>query len=240
MVKQYYWILDSKHNVITKNEDGHRVNMPSLLMGNQVYTHLNYNNSDNRRSNLVSVRGYKNDGKTILNGYIAIYMPEHHRAFDNGCVYEHILVAENMLNRKLKAEECVHHKDHNKQNNKKDNLMVFVDNKHHIYFHKNPTTELKMLDDGAYICIIVDKNICPICGINKKESRASQCATCYKKQQVNDIPQKELLIHSLKINESFEGTGREFGVSGNTVKKWCKRYSIPEYIKPLKKFLKEN
>ena len=106
------------------------MNMPSLLMGKNVYIHKNNNNSDNRKSNLINIRGYKNHGKTVLNGYIAIYQPEHNRAFDNGCVYEHILVAEKMLNRSLKPEECVHHKDHNKKNNCIDNLIYLSKEQH--------------------------------------------------------------------------------------------------------------
>ena len=50
----------------------------------------------------------------LLNGYECVYMPNHHKAFDNGCVYEHILKAEEKLKRELKDEEVVHHIDFNK------------------------------------------------------------------------------------------------------------------------------
>lgn len=240
LIKQYYWILDSKHNVITKDKDNHRTNMPSLLMGDNIYIHLNGNNSDNRKQNLRNIRGYKNDGKIILNGYIAIYMPEHHRAFDNGCVYEHILIAEKMLNRKLKDGECVHHKDFDRQNNNESNLMVFSTNSDHVYFHGCPNAELELLSNGSYICIQIKKDICPTCNTNYKWKTSKQCVECNLTKKRKDIPQKEVLINNLKIHKSFEATGRNFGVSGNTVKKWCQKYDIPNHIDQLKDYLKNN
>lgn len=43
----------------------------------------------------------------------------------SGCVYEHILVAESILGRRLLPGETVHHKDRNRANNSPENLMVF-------------------------------------------------------------------------------------------------------------------
>lgn len=179
-------------------------------MGDGIYIHKNGNNNDNRKNNIISVRGAHNDGKIYLNGYIAIYMPEHERAFDNGCVYEHVLVAENILGRKLKQEECVHHKDKNRTNNSKDNLMVFQTNEDHIAFHGGAEVVLDI--DGTYYCIkkflkftyyyrdrtkrdidnnVIDigsvdvkttktKDICPYCETNFKELKAKMCIDCYK------------------------------------------------------------
>ena len=64
-----------------------------------------------------------------------IYDPEHPNASSNGCVYEHVLVAEKILGRHLNKEETVHHIDGNKKNNDPDNLMIFATNGDHIAYH---------------------------------------------------------------------------------------------------------
>lgn len=71
----------------------------------------------------------------LLNGYKCVYMPNHHRAFDSGCVYEHILKVEEKLKRELKDKEVVHHINFNKTNNDYDNLMIFDSNESHISYH---------------------------------------------------------------------------------------------------------
>ena len=208
-VKQYYWVLDSDKNVICKNEKP-QLSMHKLIMGEGIYLHRNNQNNDNRKENLIPARGGHNNGKIYMNGYIAIYMPEHEKAFDNGCVYEHVLIAEKILGRKLKPEECVHHKDKDRANNSLENLMVFKTNEDHIAFHGGAEVVLDI--DGTYYCIkkflkftyhyrdrtrrdidnnildigsvdvktIKTKNICPYCEVNFKGLKAKMCIDCYK------------------------------------------------------------
>ena len=47
---------------------------------------------------------------------------------------EHRLIAEKVLNRKLKRNEIVHHIDYNKSNNKNSNLLI-CDRKYHNLIH---------------------------------------------------------------------------------------------------------
>lgn len=219
-VKKYHWIFDSKGNVVSKY-DKPRLSMHKLIMGEGIYIHKNNNKSDNRKSNLVPTKNYHNDGKTFLNGYIAIYMPEHERAFDNGCVYEHILVAEKILDRKLKEQECVHHKDKNRTNNSPDNLMIFKTNEDHIAYHGG--AELIVDDEGIYSCIrVFEKYIyyynnrtrydidtgiidvgsmcvrrasqidkCPVCNINYKFKKYQMCIQCRRENNKNIFHQKK-------------------------------------------------
>jgi hypothetical protein len=57
-------------------------------------------------------------------GYIMIYYaPGVH-------IYEHVWIAENCLGRKLQKNECVHHLDYIKDNNKKYNLLVVSKSDH--------------------------------------------------------------------------------------------------------------
>lgn len=203
-----------------------------MLFGDGIYIHKNGDNTDNRKCNIVKAKGFKNNGKTNLNGYIAIYMPEHNRAFENGCVYEHILIAEQILHRPLKPEECVHHKDFNRTNNSQENLIVFTNNSEHIYFHKHPNTSLCQQEDGSYMCIKQESEnnenqmLCPICRTNLKEKKAKMCIICRNKHKCEHIPSRDDLI-VLLCEKSFIEVGKIFGVSDNAIRKWCKKYGLP-------------
>lgn len=231
--------------------------MHKLLMGDGIYVHKNTHNYDNRRCNLVNIRGYKNNGKTYLNGYIAIYFPEHPRAFDNGCVYEHLLVAEKMLNRPLSNEECVHHIDLNRTNNKEENLMIFATESDHISYHNGATAILQ--DNGNYICeksninyyeyvnrtkteinnniedigsIIIIKNkakfnLCPNCRKNVKYIKAKMCKECYDKNRIKIRPSKETLLKDLCEKKNFDLLAEQYGVTESAIRKWCKGYGLP-------------
>ena len=50
---------------------------------------------------------------------------------------EHRLVAERILNRRLRKGEVVHHIDGDKRNNSPENLMVFENQKEHARWHAN-------------------------------------------------------------------------------------------------------
>jgi hypothetical protein len=76
-------------------------------------------------------------GRSIAsNGYVLIRMPNHPLADTRGYVYEHRLVAEQMIGRPLLAHEQIHHKDGNKQNNHPDNLQIMPSPFHHRAMHR--------------------------------------------------------------------------------------------------------
>ena len=69
-------------------------------------------------------------------GYVLVYAPNHkYSKTKTGWILEHILVAENILKRKLNNSEIIHHIDLDKQNNEPNNLDLFENNKSHISFH---------------------------------------------------------------------------------------------------------
>ena len=49
--------------------------------------------------------------------------------------YEHVLIAEEILGRRLKKGECVHHIDMDGTNNSHDNLLI-CDNSYHFWLHQ--------------------------------------------------------------------------------------------------------
>lgn len=83
-------------------------------------------------------------GKVVAsNGYVLIRVGiEHHLADVRGYAYEHRLVAEQKIGRKLQKGEIVHHIDHNKQNNHPDNLEVLTVAEHR-YEHRTKTSNKK-------------------------------------------------------------------------------------------------
>jgi len=78
----------------------------------------------------------------IKNGYVVINVPDHPKAFDvtgdgnpkSFCVYEHVLIAEEIIDRPLKEGEVVHHLDKQRSNNSPDNLSV-ISNPMHMKLH---------------------------------------------------------------------------------------------------------
>lgn len=64
-------------------------------------------------------------------GYVRVWMPDHHRADNSGRVYEHILVAEATYGGPITSEYHVHHKNGVKNDNRPENLEVLLASDHH-------------------------------------------------------------------------------------------------------------
>ena len=74
-------------------------------------------------------------------GYVMVFMGyDHHLAAPNGYAYEHRVVAEGLIGRRLDAGEIVHHKDGNKRNNQPNNLEVAPSRWHHNAKHRKLST----------------------------------------------------------------------------------------------------
>ena len=93
---------------------------------------------------------------------------------------------------------------------------------------ENDNTSIAQVNNSKYH---VKNNMyyCRICGtkIVEKNSLCVECA--HKAQRKTERPEPLELAKMVK-EYGFMGTGRLFGVDGNTIKKWCKSYSIP-YLK---------
>jgi len=87
-------------------------------------------------------------GSIASNGYKIIYVgKEHHLADVRGYAYEHRVVAENKIGRRLNPKEQVHHLDENKLNNSIENLEVVKTLRYHKVFHRKKTQGLRMPDE---------------------------------------------------------------------------------------------
>lgn len=74
-------------------------------------------------------------GKIIKKGYRKVLDKSHPRADSKGYVFEHIVVAEQMLGRPVLRGEEIHHRDENPLNNAPDNLEVCENHAVHMLKH---------------------------------------------------------------------------------------------------------
>lgn len=98
---------------------------------------------ETKRKLSLSRKGKSPIGKSIRfqgrrnrsDGYIAIYIPNHPASSSDGYVMEHRLVMERKLGRFLNPEEEVHHINEVKNDNREENLKLFISKKEHMKFH---------------------------------------------------------------------------------------------------------
>ena len=172
----------------------------------------------------------------IMGQYEYVICKGHPRAKKNGSVHVHVLVAEEKLGRYLLPDEVVHHIDEDKLNNRPDNIMVFATKADHTSFHNSDTTLADSLqnENGAYY-VPIDKRggFCRLCQ-TKIDSHATYCKPCWDILQRKVCrPDRNELKNKIR-NESFVQISKEYGVSDNAVRKWCKSYELPYKSKDIK------
>ena len=75
---------------------------------------------------------------------------------------------------------------------------------------------------------------CVDCGI-RITSGANRCKSCHDKyQRVVDRPSREELKQLIRTTP-FTTIGKQYGVSDNTIRKWCKMYNLPFKSSEIKK-----
>lgn len=87
------------------------------------------------------------------------------------------------------------------------------------YTYKKEEVEKK-----EYSCSICQKKI-------GKRNKNNLCEDCYHESRRTTNRPSALELAKMIYEEGFEGTGRKYSVSGNTIKKWCDSYGIPRLKK---------
>ena len=106
------------------------------------------------------------------NGYRVIYVGVHNPyATRRGQVREHRFVMGQKIGRPLKSHEHVHHLNHNKLDNRPENLVI-TDMKTHLAHHRRNR-------NGKWHMI---HNSCILCGRSDiKHASKGRCATCFNR-----------------------------------------------------------
>lgn len=172
-------------------------------------------------------------------------MPDHHRAIksggEKGYVYEHILVAESTIKRKLLPDEEVHHLDLNRANNAPDNLIV-LSSEAHVKLHAWLRRGAPIADTKVSLRKIVKpfvkgklifSQVCNRCGNPKCNVPIRKDFLYCSPSCSNIVKRTELTRKQLKQLErmilngiSWLEIGRTFNRSDNGMRKIAKRYSL--------------
>lgn len=87
---------------------------------------------------------------------------------------------------------------------------------------------------------IEKKYQCIDCGIPvvKKDTR---CINCYRMMQSakSQKPTREILKEKIK-NTPFTTIGKEYNVTDNAIRKWCKSYNLPNRVKDIKEIIEKG
>lgn len=161
--------------------------------------------------------------------YKVIYFPSNIRSDKRGYVYEHYVIAEQILKRQLKPEEVVHHIDENKRNNSKENIMVFASRSDHASYHKGGAAW--SYDGLVWYSKKIKVRNCKLCGKRFpviKELMQPDCKFCSSEcsnKSRNVCDNKKLLeIQKLLFdnNGNFSAVGRLLNVSSSGIAKLLK------------------
>ena len=89
-------------------------------------------------------------GRSISShGYVLIRVgSDHHLADIRGYAYEHRLIAEEKLGRKLRKREIVHHINENKQDNRPENIRVLENIAEHRLRHRSKNSNLRLPNES--------------------------------------------------------------------------------------------
>lgn len=107
-----------------------------------------------------------------------------------------------------------------------------------VYPIRPPLWTLEDTSNAMYQ-IKADEHSCKICGA-KTYVKNCLCVECaHKAQRRAERPEALELARMIKDN-GFKNTGKKFGVSDNTIKKWCKAYGIPHLKNELNNWYNEQ
>ncbi len=132
-------------------EDGKTTHQISKLVGlsqRQVYLRLKKLGVIRTRSEarIGKLRKSYGDRRFTSDGYVALYLPDHPNATQTGWILEHRFVMSGIVKRPLTAQEVVHHKNHNRHDNRPENLQLYHSaGEHSVREHRHVLSDDEML-----------------------------------------------------------------------------------------------
>jgi len=166
----------------------------------------------------------------LANGYRLVYRPEHPSAMKtsnwDGYIYEHILVAENRMGRRLKGNEVVHHLNGDRADNRYSNLLVLTRSQHmklHAWLNAGAPGIERLTEnrENSVKSGIAAPAHCRICDKTVQTSDGKYCSTECAGLASRKVtrPSLEQLKSDLQTM-SMVKVGKKYGVSDNAVRKW--------------------
>ncbi len=113
-----------------------------LILGVTIMGDSNMNRSREKNNN------WRGGEHISSHGYVKILVGiGHHLADSKGYAYNHRVIAEQNLGRRLLPNEKAHHKNENRLDNRPENIEVLVGNKRHLYKHRGSSSRLRLPDE---------------------------------------------------------------------------------------------
>lgn len=137
-------------------------------------------------------------------------------------LYTNILPKEILLKRKLQIFKSVDYDSYVRKNEQK-------------YAQTKEKSEKQIIKRVIKKCSKCEKRL----NVSKK-TETGLCQSCYKiTTRVTERPSKDELL-KLITTKSFLQIGKDFGVSDNAIRKWCKFYGLPKTKKEIKQLIQQE
>lgn len=76
--------------------------------------------------------------------------------------------------------------------------------------------------------------ICVECGTKTSSYKNRYCLSCYNMDKGKHLPTKEELMKDI-VEMSMKKVGKKYGVSDNSIRRWCKKYELPYRAQEIEK-----
>lgn len=152
-------------------------------------------------------------------GYKYCYNPTHYLANKAGKVIEHVYVMSKAIGRPLEEDECVHHKNRDRADNRLENLKLMTVAEHAL-LHK--------IEDSGYATKEIKCLFCSKIFVVSSKSTRSYCSSyCSSDSTLRfDVNREDLYI--LVWSKPTVEVAKLLGVSDVAVSKRCKKLEVPK------------